>query len=257
MNKQPIRQFAISIAFLGLPILACESPVDQNPEPPPAGQFFFGDEATAEVERLLANALRTHEMLLGPQGAHFAIGRQLSLETAITAASESIVHYTEILEMFSGEAGQLDDWAAQSSCNKSAHISTASTGVDTEYDETMGVATAAVAGSQQVLHPARQRIQTTATVIIFGEDENGEEGVAETITRGASSSTGGACRSSVDDTKILFSIYAEEEPHFCIAAESDHTARTDSSSYADHRYSWTSSCDGDSDGVEGHDSNAH
>ncbi len=104
MKQLPISSFVIAIIFIGFTMQACESPVGEDPRPPSQGQFFFGDEATHEVKRLLRNAVHSQGMLKGPQGAQLAANRGLTLDAALTAAAESIEHYTRVLDVFSGKA---------------------------------------------------------------------------------------------------------------------------------------------------------
>ena len=111
MKIQSAFNVAITTVCIGLAMLACDSPVAQDPGPRNDGEFFFGDEATAEVKRLLENAVHTQEALKGPQGAYLAASQGLTLDAAISAAAESISYYTEVLETFSGKAliAQLED----------------------------------------------------------------------------------------------------------------------------------------------------
>ena len=104
MKRRPATNFMIAVACVAVAILACESPVGEDPKPPPPGQFFFGDEATAEVKRLLEREVQAREVLKGPHGARLAASWGLPLDEAIAAASESIEHFTDILDTFSGKA---------------------------------------------------------------------------------------------------------------------------------------------------------
>lgn len=92
---------AITVA---LAALACESPIGHAPPPAEAGEWFVGDEATAEAKRSLERNLAYQETLKGPRGAELAAKWGLTLEAAITAAAESVGYYEKVLRAFSGEA---------------------------------------------------------------------------------------------------------------------------------------------------------